>query len=174
MLAELIEKLTNDCLARISDVERTLTQNADWKILHDVLEMDEMSCYKLFRRTNSALADVEFLISMLSNCLHDDGSLAVILDLSHSGFPQLYVSWGHDDLPRVSEKDLFILIRILKDQSSFYVANKAEIDNLNIKDRFILLDVYYDFTREFERQLYSLASKEIQKKYDKLKIQNMV
>jgi len=166
-MKNILERISNDYQSRFNGLKDDLESHKDWEILTRVLNLDEMSCFNLFRMTNNSLEDVGTLYSMLVNCLLDDSSFKI--DIGSSGiFTHLYVNWGNDDDPRVNENDIIKMVDLLERQAEFVKVNKDAIDNCSIDDRSILRE-YFKFSKDLEKMMLGLASDDVKKQFKTLK-----
>jgi hypothetical protein len=159
-----IERIESNYHKRLMFLEEDLTTYKDWETLNRVLNLDEMCCFDLFRLTNSSLEEVEKLISLLVNGLRDDSSLAVHIS-GRKPIPFLYVGWGNDNLPSVSEEDLNKMIDILEQKHSFANTHKYSL----MKDYFgEIWKTYSQFSTDLKLLMLSLASEDVKREYKSL------
>lgn len=164
-MKKIIDKITANYVNRLTSLKADLKRNEDWETLKRVLEMDEMDCFKLFRKTNSSLEDITDLYSMLENCLLDDSSFMV--DAGGKGiFSHLYITWGNDDEKRVDEAELNHIIDLLEVKKTF--AEKHKDDPRGMEDTELVRE-YLSCGHNIEKALLDLASDRIKEKFKQLK-----
>lgn len=141
----LMELIGEDLNKRLHDMESRLEAREDWDVLFKVLEMDGQDCYSLFGMGNDSLGDVEYLYSMLVNCLLDDSYMGVKLDSSNF----MRATWVGDDHENcIYEKELLELIELAEAGRKFYEANQDLIEN---KTRFAKDDPGWKASMEYTR-----------------------
>ena len=158
-MENILKKIESNYRIRFNILKGNLESHKDWEVLNRVLNLDDMSCFNLFRITNSSLEDVGTLYSMLVNCLLDDSSFRI--DVCGSGmFTDLYITWGNDSSPTVTENDIIKMLDLLDQQSEF--------DNCSINNREILRE-YFKFSDDLKIMMLNLASEDIKEEYKELK-----
>jgi hypothetical protein len=164
-MKKVIDKINANYKSQLASLETNLERNKYWITLKRVLEMDETSCFNLFRQTNNSLEDVTALHSMLVNCLLDDSSLMV--NAGGKGiFTHLYITWGNDDEKRVDETDLNHIIDLLEVKKTFSEKHK---DALREMEDMELVREYLSCGHNIEKALLDLASDHIKEKFKQLK-----
>ncbi len=154
-----LDKITTDFNNRFNRLKQNLEYSKDWTVLNRVLNLSEMSCWRIFKKANISLEDVEDLYSMMVNCLLDDSCFVISVDGS-----RLHVTWGSDDATIVVKEDhLNAMMDILEESEKFYDLHKEALNYSRI-DRKVILD-YISFDAKLEDLMLSLATEEIKKSY---------
>lgn len=160
-MTNVLDRISADFNSRFNRLKEDLEAKKDWKVLNRVLNLKQMSCYDLFAKTNDSLESISYLYSMLVNGLLDDSSL--MINVSGSGiFSKLYVVWGNDDAPRVTEDHLNSMLDILEESDRFYDLHKKDLDHGF--DHYLFSE-YYSFKTKLDQLMLSLASDKIKKSY---------
>lgn len=111
------------------------------------------------------------MYSMLINGLLDDSSL--MIKVYGSGyFTNLYIDWGNDDEPSVSETDLSNMLDILEERDKF-LFNYKESCSSTYKDKVGDYKVFcqlMSFDEKLEQLMYELASNNIQELFKESKL----
>ena len=164
-MKKIIDKITANYVTRLASLKANLKRSEDWATLKRVLEMDEMDCFTLFRKTNNSLEDIADLYSMLVNCLLDDSSFMV--DAGGKGiFSHLYITWGNDDEKRVDEAELNHIIDLLDAKKTFSEKHKDALWKMEDRE---LVREYLSLGHNIEKALLDLTSDRIKKKFKQLK-----
>jgi hypothetical protein len=164
-MKKIIDRITANYENRLASLKADLKRNEDWVTLKRVLEMDEMDCFTLFRKTNNSLEDIANLHSMLVNCLLDDSSFMV--DAGGKGmFSHLYIAWGNDGEKRVDEAELNHIIDLLEVKKTFAEKHKDALWEIEDME---LVREYLSCEHNIEKALLDLASDRIKKKFKQLK-----
>lgn len=88
-MTNILDKISADFNDGFNRLKENLEYHKDWSVLNRVLNLSEMSCWRIFKKANISLEDVEDLYSMMVNCLLDDSCFVISVDDS-----RLHVTWG--------------------------------------------------------------------------------
>lgn len=167
-MKNVFDKIETNYRIRFASMQNDLKTYKDWNTLNRVLHNDEMCCFRLFGLTNNTLEEVEKLISLLVNGLRDDSSLAIHIG-GKKPFPFLYVGWGNDNLPSVSEENLNKMIDILDEKHSFVNTHRSSLMTNYYGE---IWKTYSQFSTDLELLMLSLASEDVKREYKSLTCRN--
>lgn len=168
-MTNILDKISTDFNDRFNRLKEDLEAMKDWKVLNRVLNLSDMSCFKLFKRTNDSLEDVGYLYSMLINGLLDDSSL--MIEVYGSGdFTNLYIDWGNDDESSVSENDLSNILDILEERDEFLLNHEESCLSTFEDEDYKAFCQLMSFDEKLEQLMFELASKNIQELFKERKL----